>query len=367
MNTDVPNLKTKGKGIGQSRPICYLCIASFNRVEVGMKPTRGRRFRGMAAAMALVAMLGSRGAAAAPAAGTPQPLAAAVAPEADFPALKGMCDVQRATFVPDFSRAPPLRVPRVLPRARVFDNLYFLGNEEVSSWAITTGKGIILIDSLDNEREVKDAIEPGLRAFGLDPADIRYVVVTHAHGDHYGGARYLAATYGAKIVMSEADWNELAKPKLQFDLPEWGRPPTRDIAVRDGDKLRLGSTTIQLMVARAHTPGTINLIFSVTDRGVRHRAMLWGGMAFNFGPVTERLQAYAAAAERARKLAAASGVDVLLASHSSADASRTRIAGMLASPGGPNPFVIGGGRVDAVLARMAECARASAAASTSLR
>jgi metallo-beta-lactamase class B len=294
------------------------------------------------------------------------PGVAPVAPEADFPALNAMCDIKKATVVPDFSRMPPpppgWKGPLVLPPARVFDNLYFLGNEEVSSWAIATDKGIVLIDSLDNAQEVKAAVEPGLRAFGLDPRDIRYVLVTHAHGDHYGGARYLAATYGARIVMSAADWAELAAPRLQFDQPGWGRPPPRDISVRDGDTLRLGSTAIRLMVARAHTPGTINPVFTVTDRGRRHQVMLWGGMAFNFGPVAERLDAYAAAAERARRLARAAGVDVLVASHSGADGSRGRIAAMLANPDQPNPFVIGSARVDAILSRIAACARASAAA-----
>jgi metallo-beta-lactamase class B len=286
----------------------------------------------------------------------------AVPPEVDFPALNGMCNVARATFVPEFSKMGPFPVPRVLPRARIFDNLYFLGNEEVSSWAITTDEGIILIDALNNEGEVKAAIEPGLSAFGLDPADIRYVIVAHAHGDHYGGARYLAERYRARIVMSAADWNELAKPVLQFDHPDWGRPPRRDVVVRDGDTIALGSTQVRLMVARTHTPGTINPIFTVTDRGRPHRVMLWGGMAFNFGPVAERLRSYAAEAERARRLVRRHGVDVLLASHSSADASRSRIQAMLAAPDAANPFVIGTSRVEAVLARMAQCARASEAA-----
>jgi metallo-beta-lactamase class B len=48
---------------------------------------------------------------------------------------------------------------------------------------------------------------PGLRGLGADPKTIRYVVVTHGHDDHFGGARYLADRYGARVRMSPADWD----------------------------------------------------------------------------------------------------------------------------------------------------------------
>ncbi|HEX5066115.1 MAG TPA: MBL fold metallo-hydrolase, partial [Myxococcota bacterium] len=36
---------------------------------------------------------------------------------------------------------------------RAFDNLYFVGAAWVSAWAITTPKGVILIDALNNDAE----------------------------------------------------------------------------------------------------------------------------------------------------------------------------------------------------------------------
>src|SRR5690606_21765916 len=112
--------------------------------------------------------------------------------------------------------APPTdQVPGALPStdpernwyaepAKVFD-LYFLGQTVFSVWALRTSEGIILVDAIFDysvEAEVIDA----LRKLGIDPAEIRYVIISHAHADHSGGAAILQR-HGARVVMSEADWD----------------------------------------------------------------------------------------------------------------------------------------------------------------
>ena len=82
--------------------------------------------------------------------------------------------------------AAPLPAP-----AKVFDNLYFVGSHWTNAWAITTSEGIILLDAMDNDWEAEHIIVDGLRKLGLDPTTIRYVIVSHGHSDHYGGATYL--------------------------------------------------------------------------------------------------------------------------------------------------------------------------------
>lgn len=89
--------------------------------------------------------------------------------------------------------------------------------------------------------------------------------MTHGHGDHYGGVRHLVERYRPRVVMSAVDWAEVARPVLQLDAPHWGRPPARDIAVRDGHRLRLGDTIAELPVMRTHSPGTISPMFTVRD------------------------------------------------------------------------------------------------------
>jgi len=85
---------------------------------------------------------------------------------------------------------PPARDTWHADPVKVFDNLYFLGQTEFSVWAIKTSEGLILIDAIF-DYSVDDEVAGGLRTLGLDPATIKYVVISHGHADHSGGAKYL--------------------------------------------------------------------------------------------------------------------------------------------------------------------------------
>jgi metallo-beta-lactamase class B len=134
------------------------------------------------------------------------------------------------------------------------------------------------------------------------------------------------------------------------------------VAVKDGDKLKLGDTSVELRVTRTHTPGTISPIITVRDSGRQHRVMIWGGTALNFGPLPERLSSYAAAVDQMRQIAAQRDVDTFMHTHPNADTWQRLEALARRVPGEPHPYVIGRKRVDAVLAKMGECVRANAAA-----
>lgn len=157
--------------------------------------------------------------------------------------------------------------------ARVFDNLYFVGDQSTSAWALTTREGIVLLDA-GFHHNVEGTIVGGMKKLGLKPEDIRYVIVSHGHNDHFGGARYLQSTYGARIVMSEADWQHMVT------WPQRGSPapyPDRDIVVKDGDEVRLGEAVVRIVITPGHTPGTISPIFEVRDGARRHLVGYWGG------------------------------------------------------------------------------------------
>jgi metallo-beta-lactamase class B len=63
----------------------------------------------------------------------------------------------------------------------VYDNMYFIGMSTQNTWAITTSDGITLLDTLNSEQEARDVIVPSLQKVGLDPAQIKYIVVGHGH------------------------------------------------------------------------------------------------------------------------------------------------------------------------------------------
>ena len=97
-------------------------------------------------------------------------------------------------------QGPPPRAQWHTAPAKVFDNLYYLGQSEYSAWAVTTSDGIIVVDALF-DYSVEDEIVNGLTTLGLDPKQIKYVLVSHAHSDHAGGARLLQDRFGARVIM----------------------------------------------------------------------------------------------------------------------------------------------------------------------
>ncbi|MDP6582133.1 MAG: MBL fold metallo-hydrolase [Vicinamibacterales bacterium] len=237
---------------------------------------------------------------------------------------------------------------------QVFDNLYFLGMTEYSAWAVTTSDGIILIDAIF-DYSIEDEVVDGLTALGLDPADIKYVVISHAHLDHAGGAKYLQERYGAQVVMAAADYDLLDRQN-----PTW--KPARDIVATDGHKLTLGDTTVTLYLTPGHTEGTISTLVPVRDRGRSHLAAAWGGTAFNFGPNRDRLGMYIDSAARFRDIVEQAGADVLIANHTNFDGSKTKLPALAArQPGDPHPYVIGTDTVARYLTVAHECAQAALA------
>jgi metallo-beta-lactamase class B len=234
----------------------------------------------------------------------------------------------------------------------VFDNLYFVGDRATSAWALTTSSGIILLDA-GFHHNVEGTIIAGMKKLGLDPHDIEYVIVSHGHNDHFGGARHLQETYGAHIVMSEADWSHMVT------WPQRGSPapyPERDIVVKDGALVTLGETTVRIVITPGHTPGTISPIFPVRDGERTHLAGYWGGDGAGYLPQDE-LEIYIRSADRFMNLDPA--VDVELSNHAVADGTLHKLPLLRERrPGDPHPFVSG----NAVFREWAGVLRSCAAA-----
>jgi metallo-beta-lactamase class B len=237
---------------------------------------------------------------------------------------------------------------------KVFDNLYFIGMTEFASWAVTTTDGIIVIDPLF-DYSVEDEVVGGLRKLGFDPANVKYVLISHGHLDHAGGAKLLQQRFGARLLMSAADWD-----LVEHDNPRW--KPERDLSITDGQQLTLGSTTLTMYLTPGHTNGTVSTLIPLTDGGQKHVAVLWGGTLFNFAPDAARFKAYADSAARMRTLAATAGADVLLSNHTDYDGSKIKLPALAKrAPGAPNPYVVGADSVRRYLTVANECAQAALA------
>lgn len=84
---------------------------------------------------------------------------------------------------------------------QMFDNVYYIGDKWVSSYAIDTDNGLVIIDTLDYP--YSRWIPINLKKLGLAGKPITHILVTHGHSDHVGGAQLLQKMYGSKVVMTK--------------------------------------------------------------------------------------------------------------------------------------------------------------------
>src|SRR5438034_5118999 len=136
---------------------------------------------------------------------TPEQLAASPQAQAIIANAKKIAGTDLAREVAQFctwnaGADVPARNPS-FGTVQVFDNLYYAGTGSVGALLIKTSAGIILWDTLDTEEEAKTILEPGMRKFGMDPSEIKYLIIGHAHNDHTGGGEYLQRTYNPTIPM----------------------------------------------------------------------------------------------------------------------------------------------------------------------
>src|SRR5712691_13374049 len=112
-----------------------------------------------------------------------------------------------------FEAAKLIPTPRekwYAPPAKVFDNLYYIGTKTESTWALTTSAGIILLNT--NFAWVTPELLNGMKTVGLDPANIKYALIGHAHSDQAWGINPLKKMVPtAHIIAGEGDWDTLAK------------------------------------------------------------------------------------------------------------------------------------------------------------
>jgi len=218
-----------------------------------------------------------------------------------------------------------------IPPFQIFDNLYYVGIDYVSSYVIKTSAGLILIDSLYDK--FTGHTVPALAALGLNAKDIKYVILTHGHIDHYGGAKAIQTLSDARVAMTEADWALMERSNRAGA----GAIPGRDIVIKDGDSIKLGDTTLKMYVTPGHTPGVASMEFTAYDGGVPHKAFLFGGHNVTSNQV-EAFEMFIASVKRLQ--ATLTGIDVSLTSHPWAALILERGEELKnRKPGDPHPFV----------------------------
>jgi metallo-beta-lactamase class B len=245
----------------------------------------------------------------------------------------------------------------VIPPTKVFDNLSVVGRTSTAVWVVTTSAGVALIDSGYGD-QLESVLLPGLKALGLDPAQVKYVIVGHGHGDHFGGASYFQQR-GARVVMAAPDWD------LVEAAPPAGRgaaavqPPKRDIVAVEGQAITFGDIAFTPVMIPGHTPGSMGVIFPVKDGGATRVAGLFGGSILTPGRISdEGLQQYIASVDHWAEVTRRMKVDVEIQNHPMYDGFLTKLERLKTrKPGDPNPFLVGGDSYQRFVGVMSGCTK----------
>ena len=215
---------------------------------------------------------------------------------------------------PAANRTIPARETWYAEPARVADNFYFLGTKVHSAWALVGNQGIIIIEALF-DYAAKDEILDGLKKLGLDPNKVKYVILSHAHGDHDGGAKLLQDTIpSVHLVYGAEDWDAIDKAATHM-----GGKPRRDMTGDDGMTIAVGDASLRIVTMPGHTPGTLSYLFEMRDHGKPMRVAYVGGTAIPFNADAEYYDRYIASSKKMAKAAAEYGATALLSNHTEFD------------------------------------------------
>jgi metallo-beta-lactamase class B len=252
-------------------------------------------------------------------------------------------------------RRPPAKETWYAEPAKVTDNLYFLGTKIHSSWAIVGSQGIIVIEALF-DYAAQDEILGGLNKLGLDQNKVKYVILSHAHADHDGGARLLQdAIPGLHLIYGAEDWEAVDKSANHA-----GGKPKHDMVGTDGMKVSVGDASVEIVTMPGHTPGTLSYLFEVRDNGNPLRIAYVGGTAVPFNASAAFYDTYISSSNKMAKAAAEYGATALLSNHSEFDNAYFKAhTAANREPGEANPFDVGADGVARYFSVVRNCVAAA--------
>ncbi|HEY8449112.1 MAG TPA: MBL fold metallo-hydrolase [Bacillota bacterium] len=194
--------------------------------------------------------------------------------------------------------------------------------------------GWTIVDTGFHTEETELAWHTAFRELGVRPAEVKQIVVTHHHGDHYGAAGWLQQQTGAVVLILDRElprarriWEDDYPPRVSAFMLSHGMPA--DIAntlaeeyerarrralphaqltpVREGERITIGDRAFEVIWAPGHSDGLM-VLWNVEERLLIADDMILGEISPNIslwpGGAPDPLAHYLASLDKVSRLPA---------------------------------------------------------------
>ncbi len=145
-------------------------------------------------------------------------------------------------------------------------NVYYIGANNIASILIATPKGLILIDT--GTQKMASVVFPNMVKLGFKPADIKLMLLSHAHYDHMETMETIRRLTGATVAALEPELPALTSGHDLGPNETWGQEPLEvGRILQSGDDIALGGTHITVVWTPGHTPGAATYFINTMENG----------------------------------------------------------------------------------------------------
>ena len=189
-------------------------------------------------------------------------------------------------FAASLAAQNPLSWTTPFPPHHIAGNLYYVGSEDLTSYLIVTPQGNILINSSFEENV--PLIKKNVEQLGFRFADIKILLISHAHNDHCAGAALVKKLTRAQYMVMDADVPVVesgGKEDFQYGAQREMRfPPVKvDRELHDGDTVKLGDAVLTAHLTAGHTRGTTTWTLDETEADRTLHVVIVGSPNVNSG------------------------------------------------------------------------------------
>lgn len=168
---------------------------------------------------------------------------------------------------------------------QMYGNLWYVGDSWVCAHIVDTGNGLLLFDAGNCGNAATAMLINAIWEAGFNPADVKWLVLSHGHVDHIGAVNFFKRMFGTKIYLGEPDARNFREhPELALiheSTDYMDELFTPDVEIHEGDVIDFGGTKVTFHLAPGHTDGVISCFFDVTDGTEVKRVGYYGGFGFN--------------------------------------------------------------------------------------